>query len=149
MSQEQTTSMAVPLDSDGFLRRECPTCERELKWLAASDDEDETPPRDGGYYCPYCAIQAPPDAWFTPVQLEQAQAVVAREFVEPELRRLGGQGFDVEINMPEVAELTEAEDMKRVDFSCHPNEPVKVLDDWDRPIHCPLCGMPASAENPS
>ena len=25
--------MEIPLDSDGFLRRECPTCEREFKWL--------------------------------------------------------------------------------------------------------------------
>ncbi len=23
--------MTIPLDSDGFLRRECPTCEREFK----------------------------------------------------------------------------------------------------------------------
>ncbi len=41
--------MAVPLDSDGFFRRECPTCERELKWLAVGDDEDKMPPPDGGY----------------------------------------------------------------------------------------------------
>jgi hypothetical protein len=30
--------------------------------------------------------------------------------------------------------------MRRVDFRCHPEEPVKVLDDWNRSVHCPICG---------
>jgi hypothetical protein len=40
-------------------------------------------------------------------------------------------------------ELTETDDMRRVDFPCC-GEPVKVLDDWAGPVYCPLCGAPAS-----
>lgn len=152
--------MSVPLDSDGFLRRECPTCEREFKWFAggAEDDDegDSEPVPEGGYYCPYCAIQAPPDAWFTKPQLERAQATVAREFVEPELRRFkrdverSSSGFldvSVDIDTPAESEpLTESDDMRRVDFSCHPKEPVKVADDWDRSVHCLICGTQAEDE---
>lgn len=44
--------MSVPLDSEGFLRRECPTCEREFKWKPAGEDEEATPAPEGGYFCP-------------------------------------------------------------------------------------------------
>jgi hypothetical protein len=58
--------MSLPLDSDGFLRRQCPTCERELKWLAKEEEgEDPLTEPEGGYFCPYCAIQAPSDSWWT------------------------------------------------------------------------------------
>jgi hypothetical protein len=50
----------------------------------------------------------------------------------------------VEGDVPaEPAPLQEGEDMRRVEFSCHPAEPVKVLDHWDEPVHCLLCGKPA------
>ena len=39
--------------------------------------------------------------------------------------------------------LTEADDMRRVDFLCHPTEPLKVLDDWVEQVHCLICGNPA------
>ena len=55
---EKSTQMSVPLDSDGFLRRECPTCEREFKWFNSEEGRGEPVP-EGGYVCPYCAIQAP------------------------------------------------------------------------------------------
>jgi hypothetical protein len=29
--------MSLPLDGDGFLRRECPKCERQFKWLHRED----------------------------------------------------------------------------------------------------------------
>jgi hypothetical protein len=73
MSDEVQLSMSLPLDGDGFLRRECPTCEREFKWLPSPDQLEEgngesraaapdaQPPE--AYYCPYCAVTAPPDAW--------------------------------------------------------------------------------------
>jgi hypothetical protein len=149
--------MSVPLDSDGFLRRECPTCEREFKWLQSSEDEaDATPPPDGGYFCPYCAIQAPDGQWFTKTQIELAQNMVATQVVGPMLkdfsrdlnsvgRRSGGLiSVSAKYDAPDEMEpLTEADDMKRVDFACHPGEPVKVLDDWDDPVHCLVCGETA------
>lgn len=154
---EVTLGMSVPLDSDGFLRRECPTCEREFKWLPSPDGEAEsTEPPDGGYFCPYCAIQAPDGSWFTQAQIDLAQSTVANEVVGPMLqdftrdlgnigRRSGGM-FTVSASYDapdQMDPLTEADDMKRVDFECHPAEPVKVLDDWDRQVHCLICGEPA------
>jgi hypothetical protein len=50
----------------------------------------------------------------------------------------------LERDEPEPApELDEPDDMRRIDFTCHPAEPVKVLDEWDRPVHCLICGEPA------
>lgn len=166
MSDEWKASMSVPLDSDGFLRRECPTCEKEFKWLPTQDGEtddeartegtEETKPAEGGYFCPYCAVQAPTNAWLTKAQAEKAQSVLYEEFIEPELEGfkrnvergnrqssggLIGIRTNVEIDEPdEPLELTETDDMKRVDFACHPGEPVKVLDDWTGSVHCLVCG---------
>lgn len=148
---EVTLGMSVPLDSDGFLRRECPTCEREFKWLPSTSDEDEAaPPPDGGYFCPYCAIQAPDSSWFTKAQIELATNTVATEVVGPmmkdfgrDLQRDSGGFLNVTTSYDapdEMEPLTEDDDMKRVDFGCHPDEPVKVLDGWDRPVHCLMCG---------
>jgi hypothetical protein len=167
MSDEVQLSMSLPLDSDGFLRRECPTCEREFKWLPSPDPESDEGDAVGtteateapdGYYCPYCAVTAPPDAWLTNAQVAAAEELVQRELVDPELhtlkreidrlnRRSGGL-IDIDVRLerdePEPApELDEPDDMRRVDFSCHPPEPVKVLDDWESPVHCLICGEPA------
>jgi hypothetical protein len=159
MSEEQfETSMSLPLDSDGFLRRECPTCEREFKVFAKAGDDaeaadagDECPP--GGYRCPYCVVQAPPENWFTKPQIELAQSILTREFIDPtiddfadEMRKAGGGLIDIDVERSESVPpepLTEGDDMRRVDFACHPATPVKVLDDWTRPTHCFICGTPA------
>jgi hypothetical protein len=166
MSDEVQLSMSLPLDSDGFLRRECPTCEREFKWLPSLDpdaDEDVTETDGAGeapesYYCPYCAVTAPLDAWLTKAQVAAVDEIVQRELIEPELDKLArridrlnrssggliGIEARLERDEPEPApELDEPNDMRRIDFTCHPAEPVKVLDDWDRPVHCLLCGEPA------
>lgn len=150
----ETLGMTVPLDADGFLRRECPTCEREFKWLPSDSDHDDADPApDGGYFCPYCSIHAPGDQWFTQAQIEFAQNMVAREIVGPMLQKLnrdldstsrrsgGFLSISAKYKKPdEIPPLTEVDDMRRVDFRCHPNEPLKVLDDWDGPIHCLVCG---------
>lgn len=158
LSDEIQLSMALPLDSDGFLRRECPTCEREFKWLHTENQDDTALVPEGGYYCPYCAIQAAADAWWTQAQLERMQNVVRREVVEPELEKFGrslqsiGRGSGGFItaklemdHVPEADPLVETDDMRRVDFACHANEPVKVVDDWTGDVHCMICGTPATA----
>jgi DNA-directed RNA polymerase subunit RPC12/RpoP len=154
MSEKFSIGMSLPLDSDGFLRRECQTCEREFKWRPNSAGEDEpTPMPDGGYFCPYCGVQAPTDAWWTKAQAELAQRTAAAEVVGPMLddfasgvNRSGGM-FRVEVSPTDIEKpepLSETGDMTRVDFSCHQSEPVKVLDDWDKPVRCLLCGGPSS-----
>jgi hypothetical protein len=44
-----------------------------------------------------------------------------------------------QIEAPEP--MSETDDMVRVDFSCHPSEPVKLLDDWKEPPYCVVCGQ--------
>lgn len=153
MADEYETSMSVPLDSDGFLRRQCPTCERELKWLGEEDGEEPLEPPEGGYYCAYCAIQAPAGEWWTEAQAALARSIILKEVVDPELDRFernvrdlsrGTGGLisaSVSRDRPQpVDPLTESDDMRRVDFPCHPGASVKVLDDWARDVHCPICG---------
>lgn len=147
--------MSIPLDSDGFLRRECPTCEREFKWLHNPEGGATGEiPSDGGYFCPYCGIQAQAGNWLTKAQVELAQRLVANRVVGPmlekfadDLRNIGrnSRGMvraEVTHDAPEEPEpLTEGDDMTRVDFGCHPTEPVKVLDDWDGEVFCLVCGQ--------
>jgi hypothetical protein len=135
-------SVPIPTDSEGFVRRACPTCEREFKWFISDDEDTAETPDAAGYFCPYCAIQAPPDHWFTQAQIEYLQTLATREFGGQMLDQFERSGFKVERNLPaEPNELTEDDDMRRVDFPCHPSEPVKVLDDWSRPVHCLICGQ--------
>ena len=156
---EVTLEMSMPLDADGFLRRECPTCEREFKWLHTSEEETNAQPTvvEGGYFCPYCGVQAPTDAWLTKPQAELARNIVARQVVGPMLkdfsdglkglgRSSGGMiSATVDYDEPDALDpLTEADDMTRVDFACHPSEPVKVLDDWQTAVRCLICGTPTS-----
>jgi hypothetical protein len=69
-------SVSFPLDTDGFLRRECPTCEREFKWHHSEDEGDSEPMADSGYFCPYCAVQAPPESWFTKPQQALVESTI-------------------------------------------------------------------------
>jgi hypothetical protein len=154
-------SRSCPLDGDGFLRRECPTCEREFKCLVSEDEAAATPMSPAGYYCPYCTAQAPAGSWWTKAQVEAAQALAYREVVTPELEKLkrtvegmnrsGGLiGVSAELNIsdePEVPTLDEVgvDGMRRIDFACHDGDPVKVLESWTRAVHCMICGETAVA----
>lgn len=131
--------MSIPLDLEGFLRRECPTCEREFKWFHTPEGEQsEAPVADGGYFCPYCGVQAETGTWLTKAQAEQAKNIVATRAIGPLVEKYG-----LRYEPPERLDpLTEVDDMTRVDFGCHPSEPVKVLDGWNRPVRCLICGRP-------
>ncbi|MHB1344948.1 MAG: hypothetical protein ACYCX3_11420 [Thermoleophilia bacterium] len=153
MSDSANIPMSLPLDGEGFLRRECPTCEREFKWATSPEGESE-PVADGGYFCPYCGIQAPPDAWWTNAQLALAESIISREVVLPGLDEFRSSlaetarssGGTIKFTMgpraspPDSPPLTEADDMRRVDFACHSREPIKILEDWTQPVYCLICG---------
>lgn len=144
--------MSVPLDSEGFLRRECPTCEREFKWRPTPEGEQGEPESDGGYFC---AVQAPTGSWWTKPQLEAATSQAFDAVVKPKLddlqasvERASGDFIKVSMSRtdpPKPPALTEIDDMRLVELSCHPTEPIKVLDDWDREVHCLLCGQIAQS----
>jgi len=160
--------MSVPLDPEGFLRRECPTCERQFKWFVSQEAEAEAEAAaaaatvdDGGYFCPYCGVQAPTNAWWTKEQLQFAANKVEREVVGPELDKYLRGLKDIErssgglievtpgpVEVPEEAEplIETADDMRRIDFKCHPDEPVKVVPEWLRDVYCLICGTPTRIE---
>jgi len=152
---EHRLAFSIPLDDGGFLRRECPHCEREFKWRP---DEDDADPHDAvsmpedGYACPYCAGRAPAH-WWTAPQLEHAEQLAASEILGPELKKLERRAdprsmisFEVKVDVPgapaPIAE--EPNDRRRVVFACHPSEPVKVLEDWAGHVHCLICATPAA-----
>ncbi len=149
--------LSFPLDSDGFLRRACPSCMRDFKWLPSesSDDSDAEPPQ---YFCPYCGISAPADQWFTEEQVKYIQDEVMEQVIGPSLDDLSESMRDVErssgglikmgLERPErtaAAPIFEPDDMRRVEFECHPSEPVKIVDSWNRDVHCLICGQATDA----
>lgn len=123
--------LSLPLDSDGYLRRQCPQCEREFKWL---HDEDDVPARSE-VFCPYCGGLLPVDQCWTKSQVEAMQAAAGQEM----LSSLRGSGFEVTIDPPPPP-LIETDDMDAVASPCHQTEPVKVYESWELPIHCLVCG---------
>ena len=154
MSDKTTFQISIPLDKDGFLRRECPTCEREFKWFHTPEGSDATiGPADGGYFCPYCGVQAQPNMWQTQAQVKLVRETAMSEVVGPILRDFAAgissrnkPGAMVQVKAsysepPAPEPLAEDDDMVQVDFPCHSTEPVKVLEDWDSPVHCLICGM--------
>lgn len=153
---EHSIPISLPLDSDGFLRRECPECERQFKWFPSQpgeqDAEHEEEPEIEAYYCPYCQQPAAPNAWWTKEQLEYAQQVAAAEIVAPRLREFkedvegigtgGLVNFEVTLSpMARPEPLSEPDDMVRVEFPCHLEEPVKVEEDWEGEVACLVCGI--------
>lgn len=158
MSNDVELSVSFPLDNDGFLRRECPTCEREFKWHHSEDEGASDPIPDSGYFCPYCAVQAQPESWFTKPQQALVESTIQREIVGPAFDELGRSlrdisrrsrgllNVEIDTERPEPSDpLTEPDDMRTVHFGCHSQEPVKVLEGWSRPVHCLICGTPADA----
>ena len=150
--------VSFPLDSDGFLRRACPTCSREFKWLSG-ETEAETPSPEH-WFCPYCGDSAAPDEWFTLEHQEYIKTAMFEEVLGLRLEDLAesiqqanrSSGGLIEISAsveyPERQQappVFEPDDMKQASFDCHPEEPVKVEEAWNRPVHCLTCGRTSDA----
>lgn len=143
-----STSMSVPLDSDGFIRRECPNCERQFKWRISQDDEPVE--HVDQYHCPLCGRPADIDSWWTSEQIEHAQAAIMPEAMQQVQDALGAAlrgnkyvSFKAssdfgDVPVPEV--LHEPDDMVIIESPCHPAEPVKVPEDQKGPFFCLVCG---------
>ena len=155
MSDEISVPVSIQLDSDGFLRRQCPSCNGEFKWLSSEDAESGDPAVDQ-YFCPLCGQPAPIDHWHTPAQIEYAERVAAPQVermlantMRDALESLKGIEFkanpDFSLEMPPPDPLVEPDDMVIVEPPCHPSEPIKVPEDSLRRIHCLVCGSMFSA----
>jgi hypothetical protein len=141
-------AIPIPLDSDGFVRRACPACEREFKWLYADSKDEATKPNPHGYCCPYCAAWAQPDQWFTEAQVEYIQQIglgVASDEASKIFSQFNRPGSGLKYTpgdrpSPPPDLPPEPDDMRRAEFACHPEDPLKVAEDWNEAVHCLICG---------
>ena len=150
MDDEYLIQVSVPLDSDGFLRRECPHCGQQFKWHnGPANAEAESQHRPVAYSCPLCGQPAADDSWNTPEQVElfkRAAMPVALEAAQDELESMfrGMKGFTYQRGRDEVVEpaepLVEPDDMTIVTSPCHDFEPVKVPDNRTGTLYCLICG---------
>lgn len=73
--------VSLPTDADGFLSRECPSCELRFK-VRFGEGSDEPIS-----YCPYCGHNGQ-SCWHTPEQVRYFERVATNEFVIPEIKKL-------------------------------------------------------------
>lgn len=156
----------LPADAAGFVRRECPFCERQFKTIAGPFDAacvhrrvaralvhhnaDEAPAGREPLHCPYCGKEAPLDAFFTPQQvryLERVVAALAEEVRYQQLshvRRTLSQNpyptfVPVPPSQPSPVLAPEPDDMEVRAFLCCA-EDAKVESHWRGAVHCVRCG---------
>ncbi|MDJ0375877.1 hypothetical protein [Cryobacterium sp. PH31-L1] len=150
MNDEIRVPAGLPLDSDGFLRRECPNCEHEFKWFSHQEGDLDAEVVDQ-YFCPLCGEAAGTDSWWTPAQLEYMNGVggpaidqYVQDSVEKMFKGVKGlkfkpdRSFSLGIETPDA--LTEPDDMMIAEPPCHPNEPIKVPEENAAKVHCLICG---------
>lgn len=144
--------MELPLD-EGFLRRECPQCARQFKWHEGpADDRPEDAVDLDIYFCPYCGETAPPDHWWTTEQLEHARQLafgmasreIGNALKEVSKKRSKKSLVQFKVKQgnrpPTPNALQEPHDMLTVQSPCHPWEPIKIIEGWNAPLHCLICG---------
>jgi hypothetical protein len=150
MDEEIRIPVSLPLDSDGFLRRECPNCEREFKWFRHNEGDPNAEPV-AQYFCPLCGEPSGLDSWWTPAQLEYGYGSaggaidqVVKDAMSDLFKGMKGftykpnSSFSLDIETPDS--LVEPDDMVMVESPCHPNEPLKVPEDATDRVHCLVCG---------
>lgn len=152
MSDDFSVSVSLPADRDGFLRRECPSCEREFKWFVHEEDDPNAEAVDQ-YFCPLCSVSAGVDSWWTAAQLEYATAAagpdigrLVQDSISDAFKSVQGMTFkpsrNFSLDVPTAEAVTETEDMVIVQPPCHGNEPVKVPESALARVHCLVCGAP-------
>lgn len=126
----------MPLDRDGFLSRECPTCKQRFKWHA--DEPDKSAGSPSQYFCPLCGAAASPECWWTQEQLDYAMGAAAPEIdravhgaLDDAFRGIKGvsikpnRNASLDIATPAPPEETD-QGMVAVEPPCHPEEPLKL-----------------------
>lgn len=150
MDDEIRVPFELPLDDDGFLRRECPNCEEQFKWYN-HDEGDPDAETVNQYYCPLCGEPSGLETWWTPEQLEHVRGVAGpsidqhvQDVIADSLKGIKGltykpnRNFTLGTATPEG--LTELNDMIIAEPPCHPNEPVKIPEDRAKGVYCLVCG---------
>lgn len=152
MNDEIRIPISLPLDSDGFLRRECPSCEQQFKWYSHQDGDPDAEVVDQ-YFCPLCGVPSGTDTWWTPAQLEYVEGAAAPELdqhvqdlMKDAFKGIKGLTYkanrDFTLGIPTPEPLSEPNDMVIAEPPCHRNEPVKVPESATERLHCLICGTP-------
>ena len=152
---EISVPLSMPLDSDGFLRRECPACVEQFKWYS-HDEGDTDAEQVDQYFCPLCGVAAGTNSWWTPEQLDYAQGAAGPEIdrvigdqIAGMVKGVKGMTYkasnDFSLDIPEGGPLFESDDMVIVEPPCHPNEPLKVPEGRTARVHCLVCGSAFAA----
>lgn len=148
-------SITLPLDKDGFLRRECPNCKRQFKWLPTKDKSNKQSQLQ--YYCPYCGKLANINDWWTKEQVQYIKQKLSKA-TEPELekftkdlKRLNKPGSLIRIEpkyklSSEPLPFHEPNVMRKVEPPCHTSEPLKIYENWNKLVICLICGKPFSLD---
>lgn len=127
--------VGIPLDADGFLDQECPSCHRPFRVLV--DDEAADPP-DDRTGCPYCGARFEVSEFLTPEQVDY----LTERATDQAIGELEAMGLRVERDGP--VPLPEPQgDLPVVRFDCHGSHPIKVMASWaeaGEPLHCTVCG---------
>lgn len=152
-SMELFLSYTLPLDNEGFLRRQCPNCEGQFKWHSGpANAEAEEYPDAEVYYCPLCGTPAEVDQWFTDEQVEHIQSEASRaamplldQMVDGVFGSIKSKNVKVRrtghLEVPAGPDpLSEPDDMTIVASPCHTFEPVKIPTGWNQAISCLVCG---------
>lgn len=147
--------VSLPLDADGFLRRECPHCVRQFKWHHGPANEESEQHEDPlAYHCPFCGQPAGGESWWTQEQLDYMQGVAAPRMAQMVARELDQAFKSVKSDFirfertgnfetPDTPmPLVEPDDMVIVTSPCHAYEPVKVPEDHTGTLYCLICGTP-------
>ena len=156
--------LSIPLDPEGFFRRQCPDCRREfkLRWTEldgslilrhlgtaipfANGDEVA---QDSPLICPYCAHREQAVSFFTAAQrahlAKRAESLVAEirfEQLRHVERSLADNPYPTFLAIPpEPFHGTlepDPDDMRVILLPCC-SEEIKVGEGWDDSLCCPFC----------
>ncbi len=172
MSDVEKTA-SIPLDDEGFLRRECPYCTREFKVFVpneerdseneeeeylgsgseAESDEEQDDDSSEDRYCPYCGQTAPHDHWWSQQQLDYLEVVqhnIATEMMEKAFggRRKSNGLISIEIDAKKLPEWSEPEqnDMMHFELKCCETK-MKFVEEWEGNLVCHYCGFKHTRRN--
>lgn len=165
----------LPVDADGFVRRECPSCRREFKTRPSHHDgaamqrvfmgalqhvnADEIVPDPPVGACPYCAHVAPGEAWIWSAfkkELEQLAATYTEHVRYQQLMHVprtlaeNPRPTFVPVVPPELPPRLRSDPLghfRRLELLCC-GEEVKVRPADAERLICPRCGAHQRTEAP-
>jgi len=160
MSDEWEIPIELPLDLDGFLSRECPTCKFSFKWfptqtIGQEQEQEQEQGKITNYFCPRCGVTAGLDKWWTPQQLAFFESIATNAVLDQlteAIKKWNKPSTGIGLVNIEVASESNVQaskpnhfdyetDMVIVESPCHPQEPIKVPIELLPQVNCLVCGL--------